>query len=829
MTTSTVSTNNSMAHFFTNQFGDEFLYEVNGSVFNTVGAEVTFDKYFLNTYFNEDSLYMIVGSDSGLLIKYIQKKGIPNGSKYLFIEPDDIYENLKLHININDLDDRIQLCTYADWLQTATQMSLDKYIYTSSAHLAKSMAAKDVLYAPYIDLYVATEEQFGNHSRNIANSVQLRTFIDRQLDNLADNHSPFIQLRDTYKGKTCVIIAGGPSLDENIDWIKENQTNLIIIAVSRVAKKLIKENIKPDIIVTVDPKHGSFDVGKEAMTFWQDSLLIQSYHADNYLAAQWRGKAVYLGLRCPWQSELNIENISAAGPTVTQSSVLCAVEMGFENIILCGVDNCYSKDGFTHSKGSIETDSGPLLSTIGTTVETNGGRMAETILDLKLGIIAIERIIQASRNSNKNFRVFNPSINAAKISGVEFLTTAEIEKPSELSQQEKQVHLKLSGLDNSKKSSDLLAVDKELGAILKEIREIQKLSHEAIKQNKLAHKNLDMGSKKKLDKIENKINTKFKKANAFIMNYNAVDFLQRAIADHDREFSMEDIEKRVDTLFKTYADSSKFLIERLTACKTQIASRISELSETPQLDIIFEQWTTDNTPGRAYIFEDNRPANIPEKYQAKLADFKKQYDELLQSDSSAFLDLLIESRKNHTSPKSKADLLFGRKDLVRLKQLSHGLLFHKNDPEWFAITTLVNGYISELEENYEDALGIYNEIIESNYQLDVLKRILHISVMQQDNDTALLALDCLSAAAPIYMPIYAEMQSLTGNNLDAINTYTEYLKLVPDDISSWLKLGKLYLDLDIKSSAEWVFQQVLDISPENPSAIKYLNDILERE
>jgi len=821
-------TSDTVTHFFTNQFGDEFLYEVNGPIFNAIGAEVTFEKYFSNAYFSEDTLYIIVGSDSGLLINYIQNKGVPNGSKYLFIEPDDVYEKVRPRIELDDANEAIKLCKYEEWLQTAETMSLNKYIYTERAHLTKSLAAKDAIHASYLDLYLAIDEQFTQYIWNIKNTIVLKGFIDRQLDNLADNHTPFINLRDKYNGKTCIILAGGPSLDESIRWIKENQDNLVLIAVSRIAKKLIKESITPDIIVTVDPNHGSFDVGKEALSFWKDSLLVQAYHADNYLAAQWRGKAVYLGHRFPWETKNNITNIIAVGPTVTQSSLLCAIEMGFDKIILCGVDNCYSKDGFTHTKGTIENDSGPLLAQVGTTVETNGGWVAETILGLKLGITAIEKIIQYGHDSDKKFNVINPSESAAKISGVDYIPLDKLPTPPKLPPTEKQVHLQIKKPTNSERTADLNMVNNELDSILKEIKEIQKLSREAIKQNTRAHKNMDIGSKKRVDKIEKNINTKFRKANYFITHYNSIDFLKRSIADHNRDFEMDEIKSRVDEFFTTYINSSKFLINRLADCKANITSRISELSSEPDFELIIKQWDIDITPGRAYIMEDRNSKNIPAKHLSKLSTYKNKFDELLQDSSSPFIQYIQRYRQNHDAPKNKADLLFGRKDLIRLKQLLDSLDFHKNNPAWNSTITLVSGYVNELEEQYEDALAYYNDLIDSEYQIDALKRILHISIIQKNNETALLALDCLAATMPIYMPLYANMQHLTGQDLDAINTYTEYLNFVPEDISAWLKLGKLYLDLNITSSAEWVFQQILEINPGNSSATKYLHDITGR-
>ena len=44
----------------------------------------------------------------------------------------------------------------------------------------------------------------------------------------------------------------GPSLDENIEWIKANQNKFFIVTIGAAYKKLLANNIKIDIITTVD-------------------------------------------------------------------------------------------------------------------------------------------------------------------------------------------------------------------------------------------------------------------------------------------------------------------------------------------------------------------------------------------------------------------------------------------------------------------------------------------------------------------------------------------------------------------------------------------------
>ena len=64
---------------------------------------------------------------------------------------------------------------------------------------------------------------------------------------------PIDIIRDRIEDKKVFLIAGGPSLDGTIDYIKSNRESGIIVAVGATAKKLNKNGITADFIVETDP------------------------------------------------------------------------------------------------------------------------------------------------------------------------------------------------------------------------------------------------------------------------------------------------------------------------------------------------------------------------------------------------------------------------------------------------------------------------------------------------------------------------------------------------------------------------------------------------
>lgn len=68
-------------------------------------------------------------------------------------------------------------------------------------------------------------------------------------------------LQKSFAGKTVIIIAAGPSLDNEIEKLRQsNLSNYILVCVGKIAAKLIQNGIRPDYIIIIDA---------QASTRWQ--------------------------------------------------------------------------------------------------------------------------------------------------------------------------------------------------------------------------------------------------------------------------------------------------------------------------------------------------------------------------------------------------------------------------------------------------------------------------------------------------------------------------------------------------------------------------------
>lgn len=152
--------------------------------------------------------------------------------------------------------------------------------------------------------------------------------------------------KDINKDVPAIIVSAGPSLDQNIqDMIKEREKlkNFFIVAGNRTAGALIKNNIIPDIIVTVDPGN----IAEEMLTDAGISNIPIVYYEksngkimNNYKGIKIAASQEFLQRICKMN---NLKPIFTGG-SVTHTSTDIAAFLGCSPIIFIGQDFGYTFD-----------------------------------------------------------------------------------------------------------------------------------------------------------------------------------------------------------------------------------------------------------------------------------------------------------------------------------------------------------------------------------------------------------------------------------------------------------------------------------------------------
>lgn len=822
-----------LGHFLTNLFGDKYLYAVNRTAFDAVGSEVLYVDFLGKTFLKENSLNIFIGTDSGLLLGHLGKQKLPAGSRFLFIELPEVIAKLNDNGFLKDIGPRIAVVSYEDWREKVDEFRLREYVYLARVEFIESVGAVDAFLPEYREIAWMVKQELQERTWNLRFELGNAVFIERQFHNLAENRVPASLLKNSFNNKTGIILGGGPSLDEALPWVRENQHRVVILAVSRICRQLLDHGITPHMVFSVDPQHESFELAREMFCFAEKTLFVHAYHAAPALVAQWPGRSVYLGPRLPWETPLNEETLPMAGPTVTNTALAAATGMGFSRLILAGVDFCHSREGFCHAKGTAEAAVGPRLGQFSPTLETNGGWLAETSPDL---VCAMETMgQQAERALKRGCQVIHFADGAAKIPHVKHLslrqiTLQEVEEPPFLT-----LEKALGRDDAEKKIAHYRCMGEELEKAEVRLRQIKSLATRALACNVgLFGRNgkpADYKYKKRMDRIEETLNEDFQDFVPLVKGFGLRRFVEIVRPVEEMEWSDEEIEKVGRIYYESYRDSAEQLIRLIKATRNRLRSRLEEESASPDVGLLFQQWREDGLPGRLAVWKNNHPdQRLASTCQQEVAELEASFTAIMTETETRVVRRA--RRINDLSGvQGKIQVLAKRRDLTGLQRLIHGLGEHSDAVNARPLLCLSRGYLAEFEGAFQAALVEYRAIIDGEFHAtteDALRRIVFISLEVEDFENALLALECLSGISPVYLSQYADLLKICGKYQESATAFSEYLTRVPEDMAAMLKLGRLYKDLGYGEAAKMAFGFVLEQDP-NSGAAKHLLRDLDRQ
>ncbi|NOQ78217.1 MAG: DUF115 domain-containing protein [Gammaproteobacteria bacterium] len=900
----TLNNDTQLGTLIENQFGDKYLFSVNRKIFEQLGYQANFHKEYADKFEKENTLYLITGTDSGLMVKQLLKTPPKKGSTYLFIELPEITALTKTQYDLED-QKRIVVTTADKWKEEAAKIGMDTYFWLNNVELVKSFAAQYYHLYEYLFLKKNIEDDINHLTWQYQSQLGSMVFVQRQLENLAENQTPAITIKDHFKGKSALILAGGPSLDEHISWIEKNQEHYLVIAVTRIARRLLQTKIKPDIFVSVDPHPVNFEVSREVLQFEQESLLINQYHLSPRILGNWQGINLFLGNIFPWKTKLNINNFTGTGPTVTNTAILLAIQLEIKQQILFGVDLCYSPEGYTHASGSSEHNDGPNVSTMGQTVKTNKGEKAETNPAYFEAISSIENLAKLAKESGGS--LINPSPNSAKMIDVRYSLISDIHIPEE--------HISISKFLTEQFNQNTQAeykithyknVLRELKEAQQKIKQIKKLASKGLEYNKKFFTGDDPSKnynfKLKMDKLEKELSHKdLIDFSTLSKKFGMREFLYFLKPDKDMEWTNNDIEESGNAYYKALKFGaekfSKHIFSAINRTETrmleegqldvdeQIINRhLCSFEESSLLDstnnkeeiiagvknIITNYYSNNIKPGKTkeekiqiisfflVMFQNGvnlqtRRLIILKRRNPALFNIADSIELLDLDDSIPMLDIFGKTVKaikqahrkiyhswlSHEPPdqpkinitrfeglEAKLYNLFILKDITAIKKVIESLqLIDQKIPEKEEFFHLAQGYNYELENKTDKAIEEYGLSDGPKTTESALKRLAMITLDRQEFNSTHDVLQILSDISPEYLPQLAELYLITKNYKDALDTFTTYLDYNNSDITILLKVGLLYESQDILDGAQFIYNHILELEPENQIAKSHLKKL----
>ncbi len=156
-----------------------------------------------------------------------------------------------------------------------------------------------------------------------------------------------------FKNKKVLYISAGPSLDGNIEWIKENQDKFFIVAIGAVYEKLLDNDIKVDMISTLDEQYqivGTNHFREEAVTKIKDSIILASTVTNEEVLKRFNKNNLFLyEVIIPFFKD----NIVVNGISVGELTLGLLLLMNVKELYIIGLDFSINQEtGLTHSNST---------------------------------------------------------------------------------------------------------------------------------------------------------------------------------------------------------------------------------------------------------------------------------------------------------------------------------------------------------------------------------------------------------------------------------------------------------------------------------------------
>lgn len=176
-----------------------------------------------------------------------------------------------------------------------------------------------------------------------------------------------------------ILVAAGPSLEKNVMLLKEAKGKALIIAMDTILKYLLTRGIKPDLVVSADPRK-SYALFKSEGAL-QIPLAMESslnYRIVDLMAQQ---RIIFISSENPYYNsifqlvEKNMYSLAGGGSVSTLAFSL-AIAWGFRRLVLVGQDLALSPDkvhagNSGHDHGRLQKDLIPVEGYYGDTVYTS--------------------------------------------------------------------------------------------------------------------------------------------------------------------------------------------------------------------------------------------------------------------------------------------------------------------------------------------------------------------------------------------------------------------------------------------------------------------------
>lgn len=322
---------------------------------------------FANQYHKliDYSVMMMLGLSNGIVAKEIIDQQEEN-VRFIFYEPSpQIFIHVMQHYDLKEVLGHPRVCLFVAGLNDGRMDKIMQGMVTSSNYRHCIMDALPKYHQIFPEEYDNFEERY----QFVVNAVRYN-IVTKQYFSTDMTKNDIYNMQYFLKGNCgedfdnvfptdmpAILVAAGPSLEKNVDLLKEAKGKLFIVAVDTALRFLSDRGIRPDLVVTVDAKKPIRLFEREEL---QDlPIAITSYANNQVLELMNSKKVLFVSVDNPYYDKMakvagkQVRYLPNGGSVATVAFSML-VNWGFKKIVLIGQDLALGKDKVHAGKDDVD-------------------------------------------------------------------------------------------------------------------------------------------------------------------------------------------------------------------------------------------------------------------------------------------------------------------------------------------------------------------------------------------------------------------------------------------------------------------------------------------
>ena len=316
-----------------------------GSKYNMKGSVDKFLEEICTGKDLEKKIFFVFGFGTGEHIKTLCDKFKKN--RIIVFEPNEALKNYIPELKwITKYRNLTVLCSEENHLKDFIKNELEDF-KTDRIQIGYFANYHQIYAAEFSGLIELIKKTIWDMQIEINTSM---SYSKRWFDTFVSNFEFMLQgvpstvYKDKYKGRPAIIVSAGPSLEKNIEELKKIKDDFLILVGGRTLRSVLDQNIKPSIMVNVDPSERNYQLVKGYIEDTNIPLLF--YEGTNEkIVSNHDGKKIFFTQKdfIKKMAEVEIENYTFGG-SVAHIATGFATDIGCNPIIFIGQDLAYTND-----------------------------------------------------------------------------------------------------------------------------------------------------------------------------------------------------------------------------------------------------------------------------------------------------------------------------------------------------------------------------------------------------------------------------------------------------------------------------------------------------